>query len=64
MLTSAESALPPGPPSPRHLWEELLYFRDLKRVVLGTIAQRFATYGDVYYGRVRGQGVFCAGTRR
>jgi cytochrome P450 len=60
MLTSAESELPPGPPSPRHLWQELLYFRDLKRDVLGTIAQRFATYGDVYYGRVRGQGVFSA----
>ena len=60
MLTSADSALPPGPPSPRHLWEELLYFRDLKRDVIGTIAQRFATYGDVYYGRVRGQGVFSA----
>jgi len=59
MLTTA-SALPPGPPSPRHVWEELLYFRDLKRDVLGTIAQRFATYGDVYYGRVRGMGVFSA----
>ncbi|MEY4547920.1 MAG: hypothetical protein RL685_4115 [Pseudomonadota bacterium] len=52
--------LPPGPPAPRHVWEELLYFRDLQRDVLGTIAQRFATYGDVYYGRVRGMGVFSA----
>jgi cytochrome P450 len=59
-MDAESSALPPGPPSPRHLWEELLYFRDLKRDVLGTIAQRFATYGDVYYGRVRGQGVFSA----
>lgn len=42
------------------MWDELLYFRDLKRDVLGTIAQRFATYGDVYYGRVRGMGVFSA----
>ena len=54
MTTSADLSLPPGPPSPRRLWEELLYFRDLKRDVFGTIAQRFATYGDVYYGRVRG----------
>ena len=53
----AAAQLPPGPPPPRHVWEELLYFRDLKRDVLGTIAQRFATYGDVYYGRVRGMGV-------
>jgi cytochrome P450 len=60
VLTSAESALPPGPPSPRHLWEELLYLRDLKRDLIGTIGQRFATYGDVYYGRVRGQGAFSA----
>jgi cytochrome P450 len=42
------------------VWEELLYFRDLKRDVLGTIAQRFATYGDVYYGRIRGHGIFSA----
>lgn len=60
MLTSAETTLPPGPPSPRHVWEELLYLRDLKRDVLGTIAQRFATYGDVYYGRARGLGSFSA----
>jgi len=60
MLTSAESVLPPGPPSPRHLWEELLYLRDLKRDLIGTIAQRFATYGDVYYGSARGQGAFSA----
>jgi cytochrome P450 len=51
---------PPGPPPPRHVWDELLYFRDLKRDVIGTVAQRFAAYGDVYYGRVRGHGVFSA----
>jgi cytochrome P450 len=60
MQTNAVLPSPPGPPSPQHLWQELLYFRDLKRDVLGAIAQRFATYGDVYYGRVRGQGVFSA----
>ena len=60
MQTSAELSLPPGPPWPQPLWQELLYFRDLKRDVIGTIAQRFAAYGDVYYNRVRGQGVFSA----
>ncbi|HKO93667.1 MAG TPA: cytochrome P450 [Polyangiaceae bacterium] len=54
------SRLPPGPPPPRHVLDELLYLRDLKQDVLGTVAQRFATYGDVYYGKIRGQGIFSA----
>jgi cytochrome P450 len=40
---------PPGPAAARHLLEELRYLDDLRRDVLGTVAQRFATYGDLYY---------------
>jgi len=40
--------------------DELLYLRELEKDVLGTVAQRFAAYGDVYYGKIRGQGVFSA----
>lgn len=51
---------PPGPPPPRHLLEELLYFQELRKDVLGTVGQRFAVYGDVYYSSVRGHGAFSA----
>jgi cytochrome P450 len=40
--------------------DELLYLRELRKDVLGTVAQRFAVYGDVYYGKIRGQGIFSA----
>jgi cytochrome P450 len=40
---------PPGPPAPRHLWEGLQGLNDLRRDVLGTVGQRFATYGDFYF---------------
>jgi hypothetical protein len=44
-----EAVHPPGPPAGRGLFDELLRLRDLQRDVLGTIAQRFAVYGDFYY---------------
>jgi cytochrome P450 len=59
-VSSAAPLYPPGPPPPRNLWAELQYLRDLKRDVLGAFGQRFATYGDVYYRRLRGMGVFNA----
>ncbi len=40
---------PPGPPAARHLLESLGSLDDLRRDVLGTVGQRFATYGDLYY---------------
>lgn len=40
---------PPGPPAARHLWEGLQGLNDLRRDVLGTVRQRFATYGDFYF---------------
>jgi len=40
---------PPGPPAARHLLEQLRGLDDLRRDLLGTVAQRFATYGDFYY---------------
>ena len=40
---------PPGPAAPRNLVEELWALNDLRRDVLGTVGQRFATYGDLYY---------------
>ena len=40
---------PPGPPPARHLWEGLQGLNDLRRDVLGTVGQRFATYGDFYF---------------
>lgn len=40
---------PPGPPASRHLLEQLRSLDDLRRDVLGTVGQRFATYGDFYY---------------
>lgn len=40
---------PPGPAAARHLLEELWALDDLRRDVLGTVSQRFATYGDLYY---------------
>lgn len=40
---------PPGPAASRHLLEELRALDDLRRDVLGTVGQRFATYGDLYY---------------
>jgi cytochrome P450 len=40
---------PPGPPAAGHLLEQLRGLDDLRRDVLGTVAQRFATYGDFYY---------------
>jgi cytochrome P450 len=40
---------PPGPAAARHLLEELKALDDLRRDVLGTVGQRFATYGDLYY---------------
>ncbi len=40
---------PPGPAPARHFLEGLQGMDDLRRDVLGTIAQRFATYGDFYF---------------
>src|SRR6478752_1827759 len=40
---------PPGPAPARHLLESLRGLDDLRRDVLGTVGQRFATYGDLYY---------------
>jgi hypothetical protein len=40
---------PPGPAASRHLLEELRALDDLRRDVLGTVGQRFATNGDLYY---------------
>jgi cytochrome P450 len=40
---------PPGPAASRHLVEELRALDDMRRDVLGTVGQRFATYGDLYY---------------
>jgi len=45
---------PPGPAAARHLLEELRALNDLRRDVLGTVAQRFATYGDLYYNEAAG----------
>lgn len=44
-----EALHPPGPPPARGLVDELARLRDLSADVLGTIAQRFAVYGDFYY---------------
>lgn|GEM_PF-4032084 len=46
---------PPGPGPVRHLLEELRALDDLRRDVLGTVAQRFATYGDLYYNEAAGK---------
>lgn len=40
---------PPGPAPPRHVVEALRGLNDLRQDVLGTVGQRFATYGDLYY---------------
>lgn len=53
-VSSGAGTLPPGPPPPRHLLDELSRLRDLQQDVLGTFAQRFAIYGDVFYANVRG----------
>jgi cytochrome P450 len=45
---------PPGPPTARNLLEQLRALDDLRRDVLGTVGQRFATYGDFYYGEAAG----------
>jgi cytochrome P450 len=45
---------PPGPGTARHLLEQLRALDDLRRDVLGTVAQRFATYGDLYYNEAAG----------
>lgn len=45
---------PPGPAATRHLLEELGALDDLRRDVLGTVAQRFATYGDFYFAEAPG----------
>ena len=49
---------PPGPAAARHLFEELRYLDDLRRDVLGTVAQRFATYGDLYYAEAAAVDVY------
>ena len=46
---------PPGPAAARHLLDELRALDDLRRDVLGTVAQRFATYGDFYYNEAAGK---------
>ena len=45
---------PPGPAAARHLFDELRALDDLRRDVLGTVGQRFATYGDFYYNEAAG----------
>lgn len=50
--------VPPGPPPARGLLEELAHLRDLRADVLGTLGQRFATYGDFYYASVVGFDVY------
>jgi cytochrome P450 len=45
---------PPGPAAARHLLEELRALNDVRRDVLGTVGQRFATYGDLYYNEAAG----------
>jgi cytochrome P450 len=50
--------VPPGPRPAQGLWQELSYFNDLKRDVLGTLGQRFATFGDIHYARIRAQEVY------
>jgi len=49
---------PPGPAAARHIFEELRYLDDLRRDVLGTVAQRFATYGDLYYAEAANVDVY------
>jgi cytochrome P450 len=49
---------PPGPPAPRHLLEGLRGLEDMRRDVLGTVGQRFATYGDLYYAEGPGIDVY------
>jgi cytochrome P450 len=50
--------VPPGPRPAQGLWQELSYFNDLKQDVLGTLGQRFATFGDLHYGRIRDREVY------
>lgn len=50
--------VPPGPPPARGFLDELSHFRDLRANVLGTLGQRFATYGDFYYASVVGFDVY------
>jgi cytochrome P450 len=50
--------VPPGPPPARGIVDELMHFRDLRADVLGTLGQRFATYGDFYYASVVGFDVY------
>jgi cytochrome P450 len=40
---------PPGPAAARNLFDGLRALDDMRRDVLGTIGQRFATYGDFHY---------------
>jgi cytochrome P450 len=49
---------PPGPPTAKHLLERLRGLDDLRRDVLGTVGQRFATYGDFYYGEGPGLDIY------
>ncbi len=46
---------PPGPGAARNLFEQLGALDDLRRDVLGTLGQRFATYGDFYYNEAAGK---------
>jgi cytochrome P450 len=52
---SAFPGYPPGPPASRNILEDLRLLDDLRRDVLGTMGQRFATYGDFYYAEAAGK---------
>jgi cytochrome P450 len=49
---------PPGPAAAKNLLEELALLDDLRRDVIGTVAQRFAIYGDLYYAEAAGFDVY------
>jgi cytochrome P450 len=52
--------VPPGPPPARGVLDELAHFRNLRADVLGTLGERFATYGDFYYASMVGYDVYSA----
>ena len=57
-VSSAPTALPPGPPPRKGLVRSLKYYAAFALDPIGFVANRFATYGDVYYAPNDDGGLF------